>query len=103
MGPRGGLRTSRPARGEPSNRPGASGNTGLAKIVNDNADGHAVSVFTGITLAAWAMGISPYRLDDFEWLIRLESVPSYLFVKTDSPFKTIQDVFQAAGQRPLKV
>jgi tripartite-type tricarboxylate transporter receptor subunit TctC len=86
-----------------TNIPGASGNTGLAKIVTDDPDGYAVSVFTGITLAAWAMRIATYKIDDFEWLVRLESVPSYLFVRSDSPFKTAQDLLQAATKQNIKI
>ena len=86
-----------------SNIPGASGNSGLAKIVGSRADGHSISVFTGITLAAWAMGIAPYRIDDFEWVVRTQSVPSYLFVRTDSPLKTAADLIREAGRRDLKV
>jgi tripartite-type tricarboxylate transporter receptor subunit TctC len=86
-----------------TNIAGASGNTGLAKIGGGRADGYTISVFTGITLSAWAMGIAPYKIDDFEWIIRTQSVPSYLFVKSDNPLKSAQDFIHAAKSRELKI
>ena len=86
-----------------TNVPGASGNTGLAKVVGSRADGYTISVFTGITLATWSMGMATYKIDNFEWIVRTQSVPSYLFVKADSPLKTAKDFLDAARSRELKI
>ena len=85
------------------NIPGASGNAGLANIVSGRADGYAIATFTSLTLAAWVMGVAPYQIDDFEWIVRTQNVPSYLFVRSDSPIKTFEDLARVSKERPLKI
>lgn len=86
-----------------TNVPGASGNTGLAKVVSANPDGYTISTFTSITLSAWIMGVAPYKIDDFEWVARTQNVPSYLFVKSDSPIGSMEDFVRIARERGLKI
>jgi tripartite-type tricarboxylate transporter receptor subunit TctC len=49
------------------------------------------------------MGVAPYQVEDFEWIVRSQNVPSYLFVKSDSPIKTFEDFVRVAKERELKI
>lgn len=86
-----------------SNVPGASGNTGLAQVLNGKADGYTIATYIEDTLATLPMGLARYKVDDFDWIARTEVADSFLFVKTDSPYKTIQDLFKYAQAHPGKV
>jgi tripartite-type tricarboxylate transporter receptor subunit TctC len=86
-----------------SNVPGASGNTGLAQILNGKADGYAIAVYIQDTLMTIPMGLAHHKVDDLAWIVRTQVADSFLFVKTDSPFKTIQDLFRHAQTNPGKL
>jgi tripartite-type tricarboxylate transporter receptor subunit TctC len=86
-----------------SNIPGASGNAGLANLLAAKADGYTIAVYIADTLATVSAGQSRYKISDFEWVIRTQVAPSFLFVKTDSPFKTIQDLLKYAKENPGKI
>jgi tripartite-type tricarboxylate transporter receptor subunit TctC len=49
------------------------------------------------------MGTRPYKIEDFEWVVRLMSVPSYLFVIKDSPIKNGEEFVRIAKERELKI
>ncbi len=86
-----------------SNVPGASGNAGLGQLVAAKADGYAIAVYIMDTLATIPMGLSKFTVDDFEWVARTQLADSFFFVKTDSPYKTIQDLLSAAKDSPGKI
>ncbi len=86
-----------------SNAPGASGNTGLGKLVAARADGYTIGTLTGITVAAWAGGIGTYKPADFEYIALGQLSPSMLFVKSDGPFQTVQQLFAQARENPGKL
>jgi tripartite-type tricarboxylate transporter receptor subunit TctC len=86
-----------------SNIPGASGNAGLANLLAAKADGYTVAVYIADTLATISAGTSRYNVSNFDWIIRTQVAPSFLFVQTDSPFKTIQDLLKNAKENPGKL
>lgn len=86
-----------------SNVPGASGNTGLAELLKGSADGYTIAVYIADTLATIPTGLARHKVRDFEWIARTEVADSFLFVKSDSPFKTIQDLFKYAHENPGKL
>lgn len=86
-----------------SNIPGASGNTGLANLLAAKADGYTIAVYIADTLATVSSGTSRYKIFDFDWIVRTQVAPSFLFVKNDSPFKTIQDLLNYAKENPGKL
>jgi len=86
-----------------SNIPGASGNTGLANLAAAKADGYAVAVYIADTLATISAGTSRYQVADLDWIVRTQVAPSFLFVKADGPYKTIQDLLNYAKENPGKV
>jgi tripartite-type tricarboxylate transporter receptor subunit TctC len=85
------------------NVPGASGNTGLAQILAGKPDGYAVATYIADTLATLPMGLARYKVDELEWIVRTQVADSFLFVKADSPFRTVQDLFKHAEANPGKV
>jgi tripartite-type tricarboxylate transporter receptor subunit TctC len=86
-----------------SNIPGASGNTGLANLLAARADGYTIAVYIADTLATISVGTSPYKITDLDWVVRTQVAPSFLFVKADGPFQTIQDLLKYAKENPGKV
>jgi tripartite-type tricarboxylate transporter receptor subunit TctC len=86
-----------------SNIPGASGNTGLANLIAAKPDGYTIAVYIADTLATISAGQSRYKISDFDWIVRTQVAPSFLFVNADSPFKTIQDLLKSAKENPGKI
>src|SRR5262249_43201176 len=86
-----------------SNVPGAAGNTGIAQILNAKPDGYTIGVYIQDTLMTIPMGLARHKVEDLEWIIPTQVADSFLFVKSDSPFRTIQDLFTHAQANPGKL
>ncbi len=86
-----------------SNKPGASGNSGMTDLLAAKSDGYTIANYIADTLATVPTGQARYKLDDVEWLVRTQNMPSFLFVKSDGPFKDIQDLLKATKENPGKV
>ncbi len=87
------------------NVPGATGATGVAKLVSAAPDGYSMAVYIADTHALLATSEPPYTIDDITPVARMISAPSFLFVKQDSPIKNWKDFEKAAKAKPgaLKV
>jgi len=85
------------------NVPGATGGTGLAKMLSAPADGYSISVYIADTHALLATGNPRWKADDYVPLGIMIRQPSALFVKADSPFRTWADVVKAAKAGPGKL
>ena len=86
-----------------SNVPGASGNTGMAQVLNARPDGYTIATYIQDTLVTIPMGLARHKADDFEWIARTQVADSFLFVKTDSPFRTVQELLKHAQANPGKL
>ncbi|MGH7313689.1 MAG: Bug family tripartite tricarboxylate transporter substrate binding protein [Candidatus Rokuibacteriota bacterium] len=86
-----------------SNVPGAAGNTGLAQLLNGKPDGYTVAVYIQDTLMTIPMGLARHKVDDLAWITRTQVADSFLFVKADGPFKTIQELLKHAQANPGKL
>lgn len=86
-----------------SNKPGASGNTGIVDLLAAKADGYTIAVYIASTLNTVAAGTSRHKIEDLEWITRTQKCSSFLFVRNDSPFKTIQDLLNYAKENPGKL
>lgn len=86
-----------------SNIPGASGNTGMANLLAGKADGYTVATFIADTLGTVPTGTARFKLTDLAFIVRTQVADSYLFVKTDSPFKTVQDLLKYVKENPGKL
>ena len=85
------------------NVPGATGNTGMAKLLSAPADGHTMAILIGDTLATIAGAGGRWKLADVVPLGVMIRQPSGLFVKTDSKYKTLQDLLADARINEVKV
>ena len=86
-----------------SNVPGSSGNTGMANLLSAKADGYTIATYIADTLGTIPGGTSRYKITDFEWIVRTQVAPSFLFVKADAPYKNIQDLLKYAKENPGKL
>ncbi len=86
------------------NNAGAMGSIGLARMIANGADGHAIGVMTADT---WMLLASTpptqVRTQDFMPLGVLVRQPSGIFVKADSRFRTWQDVIDESRAKPGSV
>jgi tripartite-type tricarboxylate transporter receptor subunit TctC len=85
------------------NVPGGSGNTGLAKILGGRPDGYQVATYIMDTLATIPMGLASYKVDELAWIARTQVADSFLFVKADGPFQTIDQLLKHAKENPGKL
>ena len=84
---------------------GATGNTGMTKLMSAPADGYSMAILIGDTAATLVSGGARWKLADIVPLAIAIRQPSGLFVKQDSRFKTWNDVVAEAKAKPgtLKV
>ncbi len=87
------------------NRTGAGGVTGSTYVSKSRPDGYTLLVSrigcNGIYPALNSKG--PYKWDDFTFLALLELNPFVYVVKSDSPYKTLDDLLQALKKNPGKL
>jgi tripartite-type tricarboxylate transporter receptor subunit TctC len=86
-----------------SNVPGAAGNQGLAQVLTARPDGYTIATYIQDTLMTIPMGLARYKVDDLEWITRTQVADSFLFVKADGPFKSVQELFRHAQANPGKL
>ncbi len=83
---------------------GASGVTGLTKLLGGQAEGYQIAIITADTLGLLADPKPPrWSLNDFAPIAVLIVQNSGFFVKTDGPLKTWADVEAKAKTTELKV
>lgn len=85
------------------NVPGATGQTGLNKMLTSPADGYSMSIFIADTLALQMDPATKWKITDIVPAAVMIQQPSAFFVAEGSPFKTWKDVEAEARKRPLKV
>jgi tripartite-type tricarboxylate transporter receptor subunit TctC len=84
------------------NVPGATGNTGMAKLLSAPPDGHSIALFIGDTLGTLAGGKGRYKLSDLIPLGVMIRQPTGLFVKADSKWKTFDDMLADSKKTDIK-
>ncbi len=82
---------------------GASGQTGLAKMLTAAADGYTISIMTGDTFGTQAAGKPNWKFSDITPVAIMIKQPSAFFVPANSPIKNWNDLVAEAKKRPLKV
>jgi tripartite-type tricarboxylate transporter receptor subunit TctC len=85
------------------NSPGATGNTGMAKLLASQADGYSISILTWDTYALLATTSTRWSLKDIIPVALMIKQPSSFLTATNGPLKTWADVEREAKTRPLKV
>ena len=79
---------------------GASGNAGLTRLRTSPADGYTMGTLISLTVASWAAGIGDNAPDDFRVVAIAQSTPSFLFVASNSPFETAEQLLEHARENP---
>jgi tripartite-type tricarboxylate transporter receptor subunit TctC len=85
------------------NSPGATGNTGMAKLLASPADGYAISIMTWDTYALLATSNTRWGLKDIIPVALMIKQPSSFLTATNGKLKTWADVEREARKQPLKV
>lgn len=85
------------------NVPGATGMTGMTKLLNSPADGYSLAVLIGDTYALLAGPRPAFNPDQVIPLAVMIQQPSGYWVNVNSPFQTWDDLVKAAKERALKV
>ncbi|HKO66815.1 MAG TPA: tripartite tricarboxylate transporter substrate binding protein [Burkholderiaceae bacterium] len=84
------------------NVPGATGNTGMTKLMSAAPEGYSAAILIGDTLSTIAGG-GRWKLTDVIPLGVMIRQPTGLYVKTDSKYKTFEDLLADARNNELKV
>ncbi|MDX3905272.1 MAG: tripartite tricarboxylate transporter substrate binding protein [Pigmentiphaga sp.] len=85
------------------NRPGGTGAVGMNMALNAPADGYTVVSATGSTSFLMAEKDSRFQPSDFVFLRALQTEPSSVAVRKDSPYRTLKDLVEALKANPQKV
>jgi tripartite-type tricarboxylate transporter receptor subunit TctC len=85
------------------NVPGATGNTGMAKLLAAQADGYSISVMTWDTYALLATTTTRWSLKDIIPVALMIKQPSAFLTSSTGNLKTWADVEREAKIRTLKV
>jgi tripartite-type tricarboxylate transporter receptor subunit TctC len=87
------------------NTPGATGATGMAKLLAEQADGYAMAIYIADTNALLAGPNPRWKLGDITPIAVMMQVPSFLFVAENSPIKDWAQFEKEARAKPktLKV
>jgi tripartite-type tricarboxylate transporter receptor subunit TctC len=75
----------------------------MANVLAAKADGYTIATYIADTLGTIPAGTARHKITDFEWIARTQVAPSFLFVKMDSPYRTIQDLLKFAKENPGKL
>lgn len=82
---------------------GATGNTGMTKLLTAAPDGYSIGILIGDTLATLAGGGARWKLDEITPLGIMIRQPTGIFVKADSKYKTFQDLLNDTKTNEVKV
>lgn len=85
------------------NVPGATGMTGMTKLLNSPADGYSMAILIGDTYALLAGPHPAFKADQVIPLAIMIQQPSGIWVNTKSPWKTWQEFMKAAKEKAKKI
>ena len=90
----------------PDNKPGATGTSGAVMVIGAKKDGYTLMVNTisAMILAQFSLPDVPFdALKDFTPITNIAISPSIIFVKGDSPIRSIEDLINEAKKKPGKL
>lgn len=87
------------------NVPGATGGTGITKLLADAADGQSIAIYIADSHAVLATSPATWKMEDIAPVCRLILGPSFLFTAEKGRFKSWADFEKEARAKPgtLKV
>lgn len=81
-------------------RQGGAGAAGMQYLRSRAGDPHVLGVFTASGTVNMATGRIPFAPGDFTPILRIQVDPFLVAVREDSPFRTLEDLFEAARMEP---
>ena len=84
------------------NVPGATGNTGMTKLLQSRP-GETIAGVPADTFATVAAGTSTFKLEDLKPICRISVAPSFIWVNTKGKYKSWDALSKAAKAQPGKV
>lgn len=87
------------------NATGGGGGVMMAKLLQEDADGYTIAAVTASQVAALQSELKDsFRFEDFDFLVNVQKEPYAIAVRTDSEFKSIEDLMNYArsGEGKLK-
>lgn len=88
----------------PLNKGGASGTIGGAFVAKAKNDGYTVMIGSlGWLVGSLLLDVRYDPLADFVPIMRISATPQALFVKSDSPIKSLEDLVDKAKKNPLGI
>lgn len=84
-------------------RQGGAGAAGMQYVRGRAGDPHVLGVFTASGTVNMATGRIPFAPGDFTPILRIQVDPFLVAVREDSPFRTLEDLFETARTRPGEV
>jgi len=86
------------------NKPGAAGALAYTEAANAKPDGYTLVMLSLPGVFTVLFGAEPrYSVDSYEYIGMLTDEPYSIFVKSDSRFKTLQDMIEASKANPGSV
>jgi tripartite-type tricarboxylate transporter receptor subunit TctC len=88
------------------NKPGGGGIVGMSTVVTAKPDGYTLCAGNSDTLditPLFTKDIPFDTINDLTYMVKVANFPQTLAVRTDSPFKTIDDVIAFARANPKKL
>lgn len=85
------------------NVPGATGGTGITKMLAAPADGQSMAIYIADSHAVLATGQATWKMGDIVPVARMILAPSFLFVANNSRFKSWADFEKEAQANPGKL
>jgi tripartite-type tricarboxylate transporter receptor subunit TctC len=82
------------------NRAGASGGVGWAELINARPDGYKLAIITVEITMIPHMGVVKFSADDVLPIARLNADPATIAVRTEAPYKTVEEFLAAARKAP---
>jgi len=84
------------------NRPGAGALTGTDAVANAKPDGYTL-LATSIGVLTWGVALDPRNARELDPIALIASQPILFATRTESEYKTIEDVINASKKKPNSV
>ncbi len=83
-----------------NNRPGASGMIGHGEMINARPDGYKLAVVFAEIVIVPHLGLSKLSYEDFVPIAQLNADPAAITVRSEAPWKTIEEFLAASKGKP---
>ncbi len=85
------------------NKPGATGYVGLKSVAMARPDGYTLGIASTTFILSQYTGESKIRWEEFKWIGQFYSTAYGIWVNSESPWKTIEELIDYARKNPGKL